>query len=113
VTAVLSPDCAAGKCGACPGDGWDADRDWTAPCPCLCHRTPLAHDRGTCPVCDGAGLTQSRNLVSAPVVTCMWVLGYCPACNGQGTYPPQPLAVLAAQEAELHDGDCCDPGDAA
>jgi len=63
VSAVLSPDCAAGKCGACPGDGWDADRDWIAPCPCLCHRTPLT--------------------------------------------------VLAAQEAGLHDGDCCDPGDAA
>ncbi len=37
MTAVLSPDCAAGKCTACPGDGWDADQDAVAPCPCACH----------------------------------------------------------------------------
>lgn len=37
MTAALSPDCAAGKCGACVGDGWDADQDQIAPCPCACH----------------------------------------------------------------------------
>lgn len=63
MTAVLSPDCAAGKCTACVGEGWDPDRDGTAPCPCACHHVTLT--------------------------------------------------VLAAQEAALHDGGCCDPEDAA
>ncbi len=57
----LSGSCAAGKCGACVGDGWDAHRDEIAPCPCACHRTSLA--------------------------------------------------VLAAREAEMHAGDCCDRED--
>jgi hypothetical protein len=66
-----------------------------------------------CPVCGDDQLIHRRDLTGTSVASCLWMTVYCIACNGQGTYPPQSLAVLAAQEAELHDGACCDPGDAA
>lgn len=34
---TISPDCVAGKCAACSGDGWDEDADELAPCPHVCH----------------------------------------------------------------------------
>ena len=67
-----------------------------------------------CPVCEGGGLIKRRDHPSWTEKP-SWTIVDCPVCHGHGceTEPPQPLAVLAAQEAELHDGDCCDPDDAA
>jgi len=58
-----------------------------------------------CPVCDGTGLVWARAIGSG----CTWQLSACLPCST----PQQFLAVLAAREALLHDGDCCDPDDAA
>lgn len=33
----VSPDCSAGKCGACVGDAWDHAADVPAPCEHACH----------------------------------------------------------------------------
>jgi len=59
-----------------------------------------------CPVCRGSGFVHRRGLTGPNMH--LWTVIACPGC----TYRP-PLSVLAAQEAELHDGDCCDPKDAA
>lgn len=41
MTAILSPDCKAGKCRACTGDAWDHVADAPAVCPCECHAPTL------------------------------------------------------------------------
>jgi len=37
VTARISPDCTAGKCGACSGDAWDFAKDHRVDCEHDCH----------------------------------------------------------------------------
>ncbi len=65
-----------------------------------------------CDVCGGGGIVQFRTLWSlTAALDKPSSLEFCPLCNGGGHRTP--LAVLAAQEAELHDGDCCDPKAAA
>jgi hypothetical protein len=40
---ILNPDCAAGKCAACSGDGYDDEAEELASCPHLCHARLRGH----------------------------------------------------------------------
>lgn len=41
----LSPECAIGKCGACPSDALDEDTDKIVPCDHFCHVTTKYDER--------------------------------------------------------------------
>ena len=47
----MNPDCRAGKCDSCAGDGWDEETDQPAPCSCPCHDPGPkdCEDRPGCP----------------------------------------------------------------
>ena len=40
MTALLDPDCEAGKHWNCDGTSWDNDADRSCDCPCTCHTPP-------------------------------------------------------------------------
>lgn len=72
MSGLMNPDCRDGKHHACYGDGWDLERDESAPCACNCHtQEPL--DVALCPACEGAGTIEVE-----------LALTRCTACGGTG-----------------------------
>ena len=47
----VSPDCVAGKCGACDGAAWGHDTDEPADCSCACHEAEVMSDLWVCALC--------------------------------------------------------------